>query len=334
MKIKEYEYVEDFVNMVLQGLSPACILVSEGGLGKSYLVRTICEEKCPDKYVIFRGHITPKQLFVYLFMNKNKIVIFDDIEDLLKNDKAVGILKSALWAVKGESRIIKYATTNKDGTPYHVEFEFAGGIILLLNKIPREHNPIVQALKTRNSVLEIKLTYKQKLKIMENILRNDSFYHLIGQELSNEDRGRLIKDLRENTSLSLENFNFRTMEKLVIYYAYNKKAHPDEPDRHVIMHKLTNKTDEEKEIVYRLIQANLPIATQITKFTEVTGKSRATFYRIKKTIENELGYDKKDQTCEEDVSEFHKNKHPNEMRQVEAQPELLNEWIDDFGDIL
>jgi len=297
MKINEpeYQYAEDLINMTIKKLAPACILKSEGGLGKSYLVKTLCAEKCPKRYEYFSGHITPKQLFCYLQDNKDKIIVFDDVEDLLKSDVAVGILKGALWAVKGE-RTVKYATTEKDGTPSFMCFNFTGGIILLLNRIPRKNHPVIKALITRGLSYDIVLSYKKKIRIMEEILRNDDFHHLIGSNLSKEDRERLIKDLKENTSMAMDNFNFRTMEKLVMFYKYNNKD-----DYHIQLHNVTNRIDEDKDIVLKLLAKNIPIGTQVADFTAQTGKSRATFYRIKKAIELERKRDK----LQEKVSKYH-----------------------------
>jgi hypothetical protein len=291
MKIKEYELAEDIIRMVLERLIPSCILKGEGGLGKSYLANTMCEEHCPDNYIYFSGHITPKQLYLYLYKNKDKIIILDDIEDLLKNDTSIGILKSALWAVKGH-RLVSYATTETDGTPTHMQFDFNGGIIILLNKIPRKHNPIIKALESRSKVYDVKLTYYQKIRVMEQILRGDSFYHLIKRELTATEREQLIKDLKANTSMAFENFNFRTMEKFAIDWVYCKKYYPDDPDHHIKLYRATTKIDQEKDLVYKLKNSTLSISEQISKFTNETGKSRATFYRIKKEIENEEKIDK------------------------------------------
>ena len=257
LKIKEYESIEDIVNMVIDRTAPACIIISRGGLGKSHLTLTECEEKCPNGYKYFSGHITPKQLYVYLYQHKDKIVVFDDIGDLLKSDKAVSILNSALWPVKGK-RTVSYATTNKDGSPEYMEFDFNGGVILLLNRIPRGKNLNIQALKSRGLVIDLELTHKQIMRISEEILRHDSFHHLIKQELDEKEREQLIIDFRKSTSPAIEHLNFRTMEKFVMFFKYCKKAHPDNPNRHIELHRITNAIDEEKDLVYNLRDEKLP----------------------------------------------------------------------------
>lgn len=116
---------------------------------------------CPGDYVYRSGHITPLSLYILLYENRGRTIIFDDIEELFKNDTAVGILKAALWPIKGK-RIVTYTTTSDKIGDTPQEFEFYGGVILLANKIPREDSPTIQALSTRGLVIRINLTFKQK----------------------------------------------------------------------------------------------------------------------------------------------------------------------------
>ena len=64
-----------------------------------------------------------------------------------------------------------------------------------------------------------------------------------------------------------------------------------------------NKINEEKELVYNLKRSKLPVSSQVASFIEKTGKSRATFYRIKKTIDEEDEIDKQ----QEEISNSHQN---------------------------
>ena len=101
--------------MVIHKYAPACIIISEGGLGKSYLVRKKLENQCKqDDYIIHSGHITPLALYIMLYKNHDKIIVLDDVEELLKNDNAVGILKAGLWDVMGDGkREITWASTSE-----------------------------------------------------------------------------------------------------------------------------------------------------------------------------------------------------------------------------
>ena len=48
--------------------------------------------------------------------------------------------------------------------------------------------------------------------------------------------------------------------------------------------KITTETDEAKELVLKLMNSKKTVKQQIEEFIELTGKSRMTFFRIKKSI--------------------------------------------------
>ncbi|MCK4349115.1 MAG: hypothetical protein KAW47_10915 [Thermoplasmatales archaeon] len=311
MEIPEYQDAKDLIMMVIKRKAPATILVSKGGLGKSYLAKTLVEEYCPNDYEYRTGHITPLALYQLFYDNRDKTVILDDVEEVFGNDIAVGILKPALWAVKGK-REITWASTSQKLGDYPQKFDFTGGIILLANKIPRESNPVVKALKSRALVLEITLTYTQKLRIMKAILDNEKFYSLIGTELNKKDRSKLKADLEKHTSLVTKNFNFRTMEKLVMFYVYGREYHSQNLNRHIELHNATNSIDEDKAIVLEIMLKKLTVQQQIEQFKAKTGKSRATYYRIKKDLELEL----------KDVSKSHEKPQRDMRRKALKLPSL------------
>lgn len=283
MKILEHKVAEDLVMMVIKKISPACVLISEGGLGKSYLVQTLILEHCPKNSVYHTGHITPLALYKLLYDNNDKIIVLDDMEELLANDTAIGILKPALWQVKNK-REITWGTTSEALGNYPQRFTFNGGIILLLNEIKRENHPLIQALMSRTVSHKIELTFEQKLNIMKQILDSESFYEINEVKLSKPERERLKQDLENNVSLVTKNFNLRTLVKLVMFYSYGKKYCPENPNRYIELHNATNTIDEDKKIIIELRDKSLPIAQQVQQFTELTGKSRATYFRIKEKL--------------------------------------------------
>jgi len=248
--------------MVIKGDSPACIIKSEGGLGKSYLVRKMLNQQCnPDRYEIRSGHITPLALYKLLYEHRHDIVVLDDAEGVLNSNISVGILKAALWDVDGNGkREITWASTSEKIGDTPQKFSFNGGIILLCNKIPRKHDAVVAALRTRCLEYEIKLTYKQKLNIFKQLIDDEDFFEITGFKPTKEDREKLKRDLEESTSAVLENFNFRTVVKLMRFYSYGKQYHPDKPDLHLRLHRETNNIDEEKEIVYNLMVSDIPVS--------------------------------------------------------------------------
>lgn len=290
LKIPEYERAGYLVDMVIKKDSPSCTLVSEGGLGKSFLVRTMLEQqKKKDEYVIHSGHITPLGLYKLMYENSEKIIVLDDVEEVLKSDVSVGILKAGLWDVKGDGkRDITWATTSEKLGDTPQRFTFNGGIILLCNKIPRKYDAIVSALRTRGLEYEIKLTYNQKLRIFKQLIDEQDFSNVAGFKLTAPDKNRLKKDLEKNTSTVLKNFNFRTVIKLIKYFVYNKINHPNKPGLYLELHKATTKVDEDKELVYQMMKSKLPVSQQVQNFTAKTGRSRETYYRIKKQLDIDI----------------------------------------------
>jgi hypothetical protein len=274
--IPELNKAEHYIDMVITGRLTSVILISEGGLGKSYLAVKKVKQLVPDRYQYFSGHITSLSLYKLLYRNNESIIILDDVEELLSDSTAIGILKSALWDVDGK-RTVTYATTSDkaDDVPDH--FEFKGGIIILCNEIPREKNPAVKALASRTVLYRIRLTYEQKRQIM-NMIIDDC------QDFTKEDRTILKKELLKQTSICTDNFNLRTLQKLIAFYKYNKEVFSSNKELFISLFSDIIETDDLKSIVWELIQSKLEVKKQVEQFTKMSGHSRATFFRIKKDL--------------------------------------------------
>ena len=80
VNIKKYENARHIVNMVIKGDAPACIIKSEGGLGKSFMVRKMLLDQSERSYIVKSGHITPLALYKLLYQHRNDIVVLDDVE--------------------------------------------------------------------------------------------------------------------------------------------------------------------------------------------------------------------------------------------------------------
>jgi len=287
--IKEYDNMVHMINMIIMGDVHGCIITSEGGLGKSFLVRTMLEQSGREFFVT-AGHVTPLALYALMHKNKKAIILLDDVEDVLKNDVSVGVLKAALWDVKGDGkRRITWASTSKAlaklGIP--MQFDFEGAVILLCNKVPRSSDEVLKALKTRGFELTINLSYSQKLKICTDMVNNQYFYKLSGVKLTKKQKEIITNTLTKETSVLMESFNFRTLIKLIKFYKYNVTYHKDDKDLYLRLLKTTIDIDKDKEIIYTLMQnSGLSIKEQVQIFCEESGKSRATYFRLKKMLES------------------------------------------------
>ena len=149
-------------------------------------------------------------------------------------------------------------------------FEFKGGIIILANRL-NETDEHLQALITRCNFYELNFSYKEKLKIMSEIAKKPY------KNTNSIDRGKALKILVDNTDITTEHLNFRTLIKTFDFLIYDSKNAEK-------LLKATIKVDEGLKLVKNLMESNKGINEQIAEYVLKTGKSRATFYRIKDRI--------------------------------------------------
>jgi len=282
IKNKKLYYAKQRILMVLFRELTSLVLVSEGGLGKSWLtMKTVKEHLKSGEYVYWVGHISSFERYKLLCENPDKIIIFDDAESAFKNDVCVDILKSALWAVDGK-RIVCYRTKADLQGDYPTSFEFKGGIILLCNKIPRRESPVVQALTSRTSFYMFTLTYDEKIAIMNDIIDEHENLDTLGRKIIKEQLARL-------TSVCTKNFNLRTLEKLIIFYNHNIIHVKDDENLYVELFKGDVEIDENKALVKQLMEKNCSVRQQCKLFCEQTGLAPATYFRVKKELIKDLG---------------------------------------------
>ena len=267
--IKSFDVPKHFIKMVCKGISYGCVLEGEGGLGKTYsAINIIKSEKIDFEYQ--NTHSSPLELYKWLYWNKEKICILDDLAGIWNNPNTLAILKAVLWDTDGK-RIATMNTSDRylDGVPR--AFEFKGGIILLSNKINQKDEHI-SALLSRCLYYELNFTYKEKLRIMKEITKKPY------KKTTSELREKALNLLINNTDVTTSDLNFRTLIKTFDLLLYSEKNAE-------MLLKSTLKTDETKKIIIELMKKdNLTEAQKIVEFIEKTGKSRATYFRIKKEL--------------------------------------------------
>jgi len=243
------------------------ILKGEAGIGKSHLVmKTLSEEglMLGKDYSILTGYATPLELYLYLYENRNKkVLVFDDIMKLFENNINKGILLSALFNPTGDRIVNYYSSTEKLTAPK--TFEFKPKIIWCLNEIPQELEPI----KSRCFYYEIKFDYPTKIKILYAIAQVKKIPFDI------------IDFIKENTNEAYQ-IDFRL--PLKIYEIY--KANPNNWKN--LSLQLLQPKHEDLLIVKELMEKYATTKEQIIQFTNITGKSRATFFRYKRELMESL----------------------------------------------
>lgn len=191
--------LEDFVDMVATRTIPSAIITGQGGLGKSHTVFAALkkagliniddaeigarfDEGLSSKgYVIVKGFSTAKGLFRTLYENKDRLVVFDDCDSVLKDPVASNLLKAALDSY--DKRVITWNAEagfgGEDDLPK--SFLFTGGVIFISN-MPMYKVP--QAIISRSMPADVSMTRSEIIERMSAIVKSDEF--LVGFEMDHK----------------------------------------------------------------------------------------------------------------------------------------------------
>lgn len=269
--IKSFDIPKHYIQMVCKGICNSCILIGSGGTGKTFMtINILKKEKCD--FVYQNTYTTSLELYKYLYDNKDKVIILDDVEGL-DNPKSLAILKSALWDTDGK-RIITMNTADRVLQEVPKIFEFKGRIIMLSNRF-NEKDEHTQALITRSNYYELNFSYKEKLRIMKEITKKA--YKNTNLKLREQALNLVVK----NTDIYTNELNFRTLIKTYDLLIYDKNKAEQ-------LLKATLKINTDIKLIQELMKNDKSINEQIEEFRLKTGKSRATYFRLKERVKELL----------------------------------------------
>ena len=123
------QLVRDYVRGVALGFSNGFFLFGTGGIAKSYTVLGELQRLAVD-FKLFNSRMSGRGLFDALGEYPNAVHVLEDMERIVKDKDAQGIIRSACWAQKGDDgrqkRTVTWATAR--GVESIV---FQGGMIML-----------------------------------------------------------------------------------------------------------------------------------------------------------------------------------------------------------
>lgn len=149
------------VRLVARKVSNGLFVAGQGGLGKSHTIsQTLAQDGiCP---VMLNSHVTPLGLFTAFFHHrKDAILWLDDCDSIYGNMAILGLLRIALWG-QGE-RIVTYTSTQLDGIPS--SFAFESRIVFCANNIPKR-NEAFRAVLSRVDVFELTASNEEVIALM------------------------------------------------------------------------------------------------------------------------------------------------------------------------
>ena len=214
-----FKFVEQLVKMVASGVQASAVITGQGGLGKSHTVLQTLQgagfrdkgdldsitadtviPKSAKTYIQIKGFSTAKGLFRTLFENNGSIIVFDDIDSILKDAVALNILKGALDSYG--KRIISWnADMRDDDLPR--SFNFTGQVIFISNM---NQNSIDQAIRSRSMMIDLSMTTEQKLQRMEFLIQSPDFM----PDFSVEHKTDALNLIRRLSS-TVRDINLRTL---------------------------------------------------------------------------------------------------------------------------
>ena len=180
-----FDDMRKLLKLVITRKRNSIIISGLAGVGKSFTVEETLKESGLVKgrdFEIIKGKSTSYALYQSLFENRDKLIVYDDCDSILKNKDAINMLKAALDTNK--ERVISWkskSTFNPDPLetieikkliqkgklPDH--FDFRGRIIFITNIY---YKNIDDALLSRSFVIDVTLQAKDVLLRIETILDN------------------------------------------------------------------------------------------------------------------------------------------------------------------
>ena len=211
--------LKNLLKMTLTGAANALFISGRGGVGKTFTVEEILAsmgKKDNVDYFKNTGTATAAGIYSLLFRFKDKIVVFDDSDDALKDQEARNIIKAATDTKKVRKLVWNKMSKNlvepdDDMTDEEIldqgllprYFEFTGKIIFISNLSMDKLDPD-GAIRTRAFLVDVNPTDVEVYDFMDKIVGDMPLPE--GLTLSSVDRKRVVNLLRTGTSKQTANF--------------------------------------------------------------------------------------------------------------------------------
>lgn len=162
--------------------------------------------------------VTPLQLYIFLYKENGKVLLFDDADVLIDDSKNFDILKKVLDSKKVRSVgygskpiILKKASLGGSDITVPNSFVFNGRIIVVTNK---SFSKIDTALKSRSLVIEVDLSSQECLKRVQRLL---PFLLKDNEKATMEVKQEVLNYLLSISDL-FKKIDLRTVEQSILEY--------------------------------------------------------------------------------------------------------------------
>ena len=283
---KKQELLAHHVRLVAKKMSHALFVFgSQGGLGKTRTIMKVLDEHGIEP-VLINSHVTPLALFGILYQHREECCLFfDDTDSMFASMAHLGLLRSALW---GSPRIVTYNSTQlPEGLPS--SFEFSSRVIFAANVIPK--NDAFKAVLSRVDQFDLSATNGEVIEAMRSIAAK-GFQGVTIEECEavidfieehSEDRQLSLRllgpSLRKLKYARDEGIDWRPLVKSQLSNLGRKQ---------VATKRLDNKAADIRVLKDAIRKHPDSPSDQQTYWCEKTGKSRASYFRVKKRMESSV----------------------------------------------
>lgn len=274
------------VRMVARGVTNGLFVSGGGGVGKSKVISgTLAGEGVNP--VLLNSHVTPLSLYAAMYEHRQgKVLWLDDADGMYSNMPILGLLRSALWGT-AEGRVVTYSSTQLAGVPG--SFEFESRLIFTANSIPKR-NEAFKAVLSRVDVFELTATNDELLEQMD-VLARDGFGTL--DAAACKQVVDFIRHAGGNRQLSMRLYesSLRKVEYAVATgtdwrdLVRSQLDQLGSKDRDGIPKPLDSKGHDLRCMALAVEKFPQSARQQEEFWCEATGKSRATFFRVKRQYE-------------------------------------------------
>jgi len=226
-----FDDLSDLVKMVGKGIQKSLLITGMAGIGKTYTVtKEVTNMLGPkgDKWILVKGKTSPLGLYSTLFLNRDKLIVFDDIDSVFANKDTVNMIKAAVDSY--DERVISWISPitvdisklddesvqklyddieeklETDPTnskiKYPNQFPFTGRVIFISNI---HESKMDAAIKSRSFVIDITLQAKDVFNRMESILPE------LMPESSMKDKQVVLDFLKEKHEKTNKAVDIRTL---------------------------------------------------------------------------------------------------------------------------
>ena len=186
LKIDIFKSIELYTIQVARGKSNSLIVTGDAGIGKTQTVKDTLSSLGMVKdvhYYFATGTATTAGLYEVLFLNRSKLIVFDDCDDVFKDSDSVNMLKGALdtYEEREVSKLTKGNTFNSMGMDAQDiqqsyeetgklpnKFGFLGQVIFISNLAESKFD---KALLSRSLHIDVHLNKKELFDRMKEIMR-------------------------------------------------------------------------------------------------------------------------------------------------------------------